>query len=58
VAYIVWFSMDKYETIDGKDWTETELKDVRDRDASLVRRQANVDWLNVEEGQTAQLQQQ
>lgn len=50
--------MDKYETIDGKDWTESELKDVRDRDASLVRRQANVDWLNVEEGHTAQLQQQ
>jgi hypothetical protein len=50
--------MDLYETIEGKDWTEEELQDVRERDAVLVRREAKVDWLDVREDNAAQQIQQ
>lgn len=41
-------SMDLHETFNGQDWKESDLKDVRDRDANLVRRQGAVDWLHVQ----------
>lgn len=52
ISYLCFYSMDLYETVEGKDWTESELQDVRDRDAALVRRQGNVDWLHVKESAT------
>lgn len=40
-------SMDQYETVEGTDWTESELQQVRDRDASLVKREQAVDWMQL-----------
>lgn len=49
-------SMDKYETVQGKDWEEADLREMRDRDDVLVRREGIVDWLQVEAPTSVQAQ--
>jgi coenzyme A diphosphatase NUDT7 len=51
-------SMDLYETHVGKDWKEEDLNDVRDRDLLLVKREGQVNWMQLQAAEASSQQQQ